>query len=250
MGDGTLTLGLNGERLVNHYDFYTAFVTSDEYRLVAGAQTLGTLPVTRPVAVGDHILFAGRRWKVLDVRDDEKVIELAPAPAGRAPSFVGGGALVDDAIRRRMFEILASEESFDFIDPNAVRLLNHGRAAFQELDLDAFSLLDWGDDCLLFPWSGDRILDTMSLMLKSGGLNANRDGVAILIESANSDEVEAVVSRIEAMPPDPADLVTFVANKESEKHHHFLGDEVLDQDWISSRLDSEKALAAFSQLAK
>ena len=43
--DGTLLLGRSGERLVNHYDFDAAFVSSEEYRLLADGRPLGTLPI-------------------------------------------------------------------------------------------------------------------------------------------------------------------------------------------------------------
>lgn len=54
--DGLLPHGHIGEQIVNHYSFYTAFVTPEEYRLVSGDRTLGTLPIDRP-AVKIHYLF-------------------------------------------------------------------------------------------------------------------------------------------------------------------------------------------------
>ena len=66
-GDGLLLHGAVGDRIVNHYTFYTAFQTSEEYRLVAGGRTLGTIPVDYPVLVGSLLIFAGRRWRVVDV---------------------------------------------------------------------------------------------------------------------------------------------------------------------------------------
>ena len=47
--DGLLLHGLLG---VNHYSFYTAFITPEEHRLVSGDRTLETLPINRPVAGG------------------------------------------------------------------------------------------------------------------------------------------------------------------------------------------------------
>src|SRR5450759_5747007 len=44
--DGLLLLGVAGERLVNHYSFYAAFRTADEYRLIAHGRPLGTLPLS------------------------------------------------------------------------------------------------------------------------------------------------------------------------------------------------------------
>ena len=44
--DGTLVLDMPGERLVNHYDFYAAFTSPDEWRLIAKSRLLGRLPIT------------------------------------------------------------------------------------------------------------------------------------------------------------------------------------------------------------
>lgn len=54
-GDGLLLLGTTGERLVNHYSFYAAFRTAEEYRLVAHGRTLGTLPVGYPLMPGSCV---------------------------------------------------------------------------------------------------------------------------------------------------------------------------------------------------
>lgn len=249
MGDGTITLGLTGERLVNHYDFYSAFVTSEEYRLVAGTRTLGTLPISRPLAIDDHILFAGRRWRVLDVRDAEKLIELVAAPGGRAPTFSGGGALVDDVIRQRMRIVLAGQETYSFVNGDGRRLLAEGRGAFRRLGLAQNPVLASGTDVVLFPWRGDRTLDTLALMLRTAGLKATRDGVAILVERAEVEAVHVALRCLAAEPPAPERLVQEVENQQTEKHHQFLGPELLTQDWISSRLDVDAAVGAAVALA-
>ena len=62
--DGLLLLGVAGERIVNHYSFYAAFRSPEEFRLVANGRTLGTLPVDIPADAGLLLIFGGRRWKV------------------------------------------------------------------------------------------------------------------------------------------------------------------------------------------
>ena len=42
---GELVLGIEGERLVNSHTFYAVFNTPEEYRIVTGNKTLGSLPV-------------------------------------------------------------------------------------------------------------------------------------------------------------------------------------------------------------
>lgn len=56
---GLLLPGSRGDRLVNHYNFYAAFQTSPDYRLVAAGRTIGTLPVERPLAPGTLMIFGG-----------------------------------------------------------------------------------------------------------------------------------------------------------------------------------------------
>lgn len=48
MTDGTLVLGPEGERIVERFDFYAAFTTAFEWRLVTGVRSLGTLPISFP----------------------------------------------------------------------------------------------------------------------------------------------------------------------------------------------------------
>ena len=244
MNDGTVVLGLDGERLVNHFDFYSAFVTSDEYRLVFGAQTLGTIPVNRPLAVGDLLLFAGRRWRVLEVRDAERLIQLEPAPGGRAPRFSGGAALVDDAVRRTMRELYEGVDDRPYLDTGARRLLAEGREAFRRLGLASDRVLEWGSDVVLFPWVGDRALDTLALMLAHASLDAARDGAAVLVSGAGCDDVRSALTRVAASPPSATELAQHVRNKRVEKHHGFLGDALLDADYASSRIDVERACEA------
>ena len=46
--DGTLLPGSDGEQLVNHYSFYSAFQSAEEYRLVTSGRTLGQFRSTTP----------------------------------------------------------------------------------------------------------------------------------------------------------------------------------------------------------
>ncbi len=247
--DGTIVLGVQGERLVNHYDFYSAFLTFDEYRLVVGPRTLGTLPVARPLAVGDLLLFAGRRWSVLEVRDTERIIELEPAPAGRAPVFLGGAALLEDAVRAQMRIVYGSSDDAAYLNSGAKRLLAEGRRAFHRLELDRFPVLAWGEAVLLFPWVGDRALDTLALMLRRVGIkDAARDGSAILVPAGTVEEVREALAGVLEAPPTDVELASAVANKRLEKNHDLLDEELLVLDYASSRLDVPRALEAAHSL--
>ena len=85
--DGTLLLGQAGERTVNHYSFYAAFTSPEEYRLFMSGRPLGTMPADQALYADALLIFGGRRWKVTAVDHVQKIIEVIPAAGGRPPQF-------------------------------------------------------------------------------------------------------------------------------------------------------------------
>lgn len=243
--DGEIVLDLAGERLLNHYDFYSAFVTPEEYRLVSGSRTLGSLPVTFPVVIDMHLIFGGRRWRVLAVDADQKVVELAPAGGGRAPRFGGAPALRHGHVRQEMRAVLGETGTPPFIDEAAAELLREARAAYRRYGLSERAIVPWGKDAVLFPWTGDRGLNTIMLQLLQRGMSAAIEGVAIVAPNTGVSELESHLQALVAEGPAfEIDLAEMVTNKVIEKHHRFLGDTLLSVDYASSHLDVEGAHAA------
>ncbi|MFP2923845.1 DEAD/DEAH box helicase [Pyxidicoccus sp. 3LG] len=236
--DGTLLLGRVGERLVNHYSFYAAFASVEEFRLVAAGRTLGTMPIDQPLFVGTFLIFGGRRWRVLAVQGDEKVVELEPAPAGRVPMFestgVGG---VHARIREQMRTTYVGNTIPRYLDARAQALLAEGRATFQRLGLAERSIVSAGREVYLFPWSGDAVVHTLALALRARGLDVETLGPVLKVVEAQA-EVEAVLRALVAREPDrPESLTSEVANMAIEKHDGFVPPELLASDYAARHLD-------------
>jgi ATP-dependent Lhr-like helicase len=243
--DGEIVLGMQGERLVNHFDFYSAFTSPEEYRLVAGDKMLGTMPMIQPVVEGMHMIFAGRRWSVLSVDIEHKTIELKPARGGKAPMFGGAGAFVHDSVRKEMFDVLRVDYEYPFLDAAARGLLAEGRRAFQRYGLESSRIATWGKDVILFPWVGDRALSTLVIQLTNHNLRASAEGVAIVIGDTTEEEVRDVLKAVERQGPSSAlSLAASVQNKISQKHHVWLDEELLNLDYASSDLDLVGAYGA------
>lgn len=243
--DGTLLLGGKGERTVEHYSFYAAFQSPEEYRVVADGQVLGTLPVRDSITEGMHIIFAGRRWRVLRVDGEAKAIEVVPSPAGRVPRFRGGAGTVHDRIRQEMRAVYEEADMPPFLDERAQVLLREGREAFVRYALASTAFVAQEGEALYFPWAGDRVMGTVAAALATAGLSVALDGVAI---TASDESVEDLRDRLEdlfvADPlPDPVALASRVGNKAVEKFHPLLGDELLSRDHASSSLDVGQAAA-------
>lgn len=248
--EGTLVLGLKGERLVDHYSFFAAFQSPQEYRLVCDGRTLGSLPLASPVAEGSYLIFAGRRWLVVRVDQEVREIQLRRAEGGRAPAFSGAGAPVHDRAREKMRQVYLSDEVPRYLDAGARSLLAEGRSNFRAARLAERALVTQGEDVLLFPWRGDRAMHTLALLLSRQGLRAYHQGLSILVAGATAGEVRSRLGAIAAAkPPVGPELAAAVANRQVEKFDHFLPGDLSCQDYASRALDPLGGWEAAKELA-
>ncbi|MGD1851162.1 MAG: DEAD/DEAH box helicase, partial [Cyanophyceae cyanobacterium] len=248
--DGILILGLKGEKLVNHFSFYTAFQTADEYRIVTKGKTLGTLPIESPLCEGMFIIFAGRRWKVLMVDADRKVIDVVRATAGRVPSFRGSGGMIHDRVLQEMYRIYSTDDRPIFLDKVALNLLQEGRENFVRLDLNRQFLVKDGKDTLLFCWMGSQVTNTVILLLRTAGLDVGMEGLAIIVRDISPERLSLELNKIVAAGPvDGVELAAIVKDKSIEKHDQFLTEELLCWNYTSSHLAPHQAWKTLQKMA-
>ncbi|MCB2181227.1 MAG: DEAD/DEAH box helicase [Desulfobulbaceae bacterium] len=240
--DGTLFLGDKGERIVNHYEFFSAFKTPEEYKLISGNKTLGSLPIEYPVTEGSYLIFAGRRWVVVAVDSQRKVIELTPTKAGKPPMFGGHGARVHKRIRSAMLDIYSGADQFSFLDAKSRKLLLEGRQNFHSMGLARRSVVQAGEDVLLFCWDGDQSIYTLLLQLMNEGFRVEKSNFVLSIENKSEEEVFNILEEILASGiSDEKYLASRVRNKITEKYDHFLAEELLTIDYASKFLNSNGA---------
>lgn len=242
--DETLVLGKVGERIVNHYSFYAVFQTPEEFRIVHGRHTLGTMAFDLSLVIGLHIVFAGRRWRVVDVDPQSKLVSVVPAPGGRLPRFEGSkGGLVHDEIRRRMRVVYESASVYPYLDDNAARMLIEARTNYARHGLDETVLVPVESDTVIFPCRGDRIVNTAVSLLAARGLSVLAAGPAICVSGCSPAEVEAELRELRASSvPDPVSLARSVRNKASCKYDWALGEELLSVDYATRALDVTGAM--------
>ncbi len=248
--DGELVLGGAGESVVNHYGFYAAFSSPEEYRIVAGDRVLGNMPVEISLLIGSFLIFGGRRWRIVGIDAGQKTIDVQAAGGGRPPVFAPADfPPVHDRVRRKMFEVLAGTEVPVYLDPRARELLAEGRASFIRYGLAKAWWLADGDTTLVFPWCGDRILETLRLWLRLAGCEATAFGAALGIARMAPERLRPLFGRMAAGEPPPAlDLARSVANRSREKFHPYLSDDLLAADYAAARLDVPGAAAALQRM--
>lgn len=246
---GLLLHGGLGERMVNHYDFYAAFVSEDEFTVQHQGRTLGSIPVNRPMVPDQRIIFAGRRWKVVEVELKSKRITVKPDVGGAPPTFDSSGSLTHDRIRQEMKTVLGSSEKLTFIDEAATVLLAEAMKFYAEINLAEEPIIEWGDSVLLFTWRGDRTNDALALMLSSRGHRAWNEGLAVHVPKCSRDEVRILLKDIKDDRPDLESLQLHPRAVIREKWDWALPPELLVRSYASHYLDLSGAIAVVHELS-
>lgn len=238
--DGTLLLGRQGERLVEHYSFYAAFQTPQEYRIVADGKAIGTLPISAILTAGMTIIFSGRRWRIAEIHDRDKVIEVTADRRGRPPPFGGSGGAVHDRVAEKMMEILAGADQPIYIDATAAQLLQNARSEFRRLDFVNSPIAHTGErTCLIATGTGTVKTSTLALFLRANGYTTEAyDGFLRVAHNSDIAPVETVMgSLVGSSRLDAQQVASGQESLLTEKFHPYLGPDLLLADAASSRLD-------------
>lgn len=246
---GVLLHGTLGEKLVNHYEFYSAFVSDDEFRVVCDGRPLGALPVRRPLTVDQRIIFAGRRWRVTSVDEEKKLVIVVPDKGGAPPAFDGIGARVHDRVRQEMRHVLATHDSIVFLDTEAAMLLSEARANYAALGLHERMIVPAGDSVLILTWRGDWTNDALALLLGRQRLQATNEGLSVRVFERDPDRVLDALEEIGSeVQQDPVALLTDVQNLRQEKWDWALPNGLIERAFASTSLDIEGAKLAARDL--
>jgi ATP-dependent Lhr-like helicase len=237
---GLLLHGAKGASLVNHYSFYAAFSSEEEFRIVSGTRTLGSVPISSAISVGDFILFAAKTWRVDEVDEQTKTICVTRHNAGRPPKFNNGKGAVHDKVRQRMRELYEGTNELDFLDATAKRLMAEGREAYRRYDLAHQQLISFDGDLFLLSWQGDARSDAIAMMLRMRGLTATRFGALLEIDggAVNLDGVsQALKDLARISTPTPNILLADAFNLCQEKWDWTLPPHLLQNSFASLKLD-------------
>jgi ATP-dependent Lhr-like helicase len=243
---GLLLHGQLGERFVNHYTFYAAFSTDEEYRLVAGARTLGTLPISQMLTAGQRILFAGKTWVIDAIDDQQKTIYVVRTRGGLPPAFSGGAGRTHTRVRQRMRDLLGSSEpAAAFFDATGRRFLEEARTNYAMLRLKDDFVIDQGREVILMTWLGDAANEAIACVLRFHGIAAHPAGAGIEVrkgERSTAELLDAILDVATADVPELDVLLADAKNLRREKWDWALPDALMRKAYASLFLDIDEGL--------
>jgi len=167
-------IGVEGEKVVNSRNFYSMFQSEDNFKVVNAGNNIGEVPYSPQLVENENILLAARIWKIKFVDEQAKRVEVIPAQDGKKPIFFGGAGAIHPKVREKMFEILYSTESYDFLDePSAIELnvLRKDFSVFGITDQTSQRPLKVSEKKLeLFTFTGSQVNRTIQFLFDMMGI--------------------------------------------------------------------------------
>ncbi len=247
--DGALMLGKQGEQIVLSRDFYAMFQGDQEWRLVLGSKTLGTIPISNTVAKGNLVVFAGRRWEILGVDDKSHVLEVAPHKGGRVPRFDSTGA--EETNTRLLVEMRRVYESDDvpeYLNEPAKALLVQARDAYRRSGLERVNVLDTGTATHLFPWLGSAATSVIAVSLAKLGVRAAPNGLGVSIPGIGIERAMDVLVKLAAFTSeDLAQIEENALGLCTAKYDKYVPEALLRRFWGRR---NARVIAAIPEIAK
>ena len=245
---GEIFLGEKGERIVNHYTFFAVFSTPEEYRLICDGKELGTMEFGQTLMTDISIIFAGRRWKVVKIDEEQKLILVKPTSGGRPPNWEGSGGEIADEIRQRMEVVYESGHVPNYLNKSASQLLQEGRSNYMRLGFDESHLLAHGSGSILLTLRGDRIVGSLVALFAVLGAEATLCGSCLEFSDHTTDEVKTLLKTIaESDESLHREAEHRIAVGSSEKFTWALSKELRRQDYLSHAVDLQGAKQAASR---
>ncbi|AFR02904.1 ATP-dependent helicase [Pectobacterium carotovorum subsp. carotovorum] len=248
LASGEMVIGAEGEKLTNHYTFYAVFNTPEEFRIVAGSRTLGTVPVDSPLLPDQHIIFGGRRWKVTEIEVEKKVIYVEATKGGQPPQFSGGGMSVHDVVRQEMlaiyrendYRIAIGSKRVDYADATARSLFTEGCDSFKRFNLQNSHFISDGQRSYVLPWMGDKVVNTITALLMRSSFKASSFAGVIEIDDASVPTVQhALKQMLFSGLPSESELAADVPEKYLDKYDDYLPESLLAKGYGAKAYDIE-----------
>ncbi|MBE0588350.1 MAG: hypothetical protein IH617_09925, partial [Hydrogenophaga sp.] len=155
--------------------------------------------------------------------------------------FLGDKGDVHDLVVAEMRQVLADTELPPYLDDNAARMLSTARAAAQHAGLLGAQVLHQGKQIIWVPWRGTRCLLTLRLFAVSEKVKCFADDLTLTYPGLALDQFRLHLQRIASGQEDPAQLASFMDQKNFQKFDEYLDAPILNRANANDRLDLHSA---------
>jgi ATP-dependent Lhr-like helicase len=248
---GGLIIGAKAEKIVNNYHFYATFEDETSYLVRAGTREIGTIQ-TVPM-IEDRFRLAGRAWKVVDIDQDKKLIQVE-AVKGKAEAYwSGGGAPIHTRILQRMRQVLEEDVQYAYLQQGAVQRLRTARELARLSQMTHQSILAIGGKrYMLLHWQGSKIIHTITLLLEHIGVHvrSTREPYYLEIDVPDLTIFRQQINDLASQAPSAEKLIERLPAQllQLNKYDRFLPEALLRTAYAVDKLEVSEAIKALQQL--
>ena len=247
---GELILASIGERITSTYDFYAAFKGTEEFTVRNGEETIGSLPANLVPPVEEHIILAGRRWRVEDIDAAAKTVFVSPARGGKAPEFLSEAGELHTRVLQEMRAVLVEDSEPPWLNENAKLLLRSGRSIALNSGVARGDVLFLPHRVQWFPWLGSRGVLTLKTFATARHLRHEIDKLSITYWVDSPQVFLEHLKEIIHSSVRSEELAEFMPVKVIQKFDEFIPVEALNvangHDYLDLRGAKEAAERAFA----
>ncbi len=162
--EGTLIVGLKGERMTNSFKFYAVFKDSEDFTVRCDSDEIGT--ITTPPPVGERFALAGMVWEVTELDIQRRLVFVKSVLGKMQVSWPGDYGEIHTRILERMKTVLEEDTVYPYLMPNAVKRLENARYLARATGMLECPIVHLGGfSYCIFPWLGTKAFRCYRRML-------------------------------------------------------------------------------------
>lgn len=236
--EGNLLIGLNGEKKVNNFNFFSVFTTPVEYSVKSDAQQIGS--VQTPYGIGQQFALAGFTWKVLDINEEKHQIYVKKVGGISKNAWNDeGDFFTHTKIMNKIRDILKDDEIYSYLDESSKQRLAEIRFIALKSGLTKEKIIEIAKNTyLIFSWLGTKQSLYLSFALRYKGFENQifyRYGMPIFIKletTLNKKELEKLIFDIYSNPIDKTLFEVPDLLEKSGKYNCYVPRELLKKQFL------------------
>ena len=167
-----LIIGRVGEKIVNHFHFYTVFIVPEYYLVKDENRSIGTVDKIYPVGI--RFSLAGMTWETVDVNTKAKVIFVKHVPGISEVDWdVDFRGELHTTLVRKIQNILIGEKDYPYLSESCKERLGEIRYLAKNSSILTQLVTPLSNrHFAIFPWIGTRQLFTLHYTLLDRGIKS------------------------------------------------------------------------------
>jgi ATP-dependent Lhr-like helicase len=235
-----LILGLEGERIVRNFEFYSAFTSPREFSIIHKGGKIGSIQSAPDLETRKFLILAGRRWEILEIDFKRSEILVEPSKGGKVPKYFSGtGADIHPKIREKMLEIVTSDYVPAYLDLQAQAMLKEAQHAARETGLTENPFVVDGAHTYWFTWTGSGKHRTLFTLGKEfAELHVEDEEIALKFKGVSPSQIHEKYKEMFASCPFPEEIAEKFQGRTSEKYDQFVPENLQIKEYAKRYIDT------------